>query len=182
MEKNDLTLIQALRRGNSQAWEEILTKYERLLFYIPLKYGLSRDDAADVAQYCFIQLTQNIDTLRDDSNLGGWLSTVAQRQSWRIMQRRQRERTGEAENVAEDTAVLGKTEAEFVSRGEMIAWLHDGLSHIGDRCRELLMALYLDWEQPSYEQVAQKLNLSLGSIGPLRARCLQRLKEVLGNL
>ena len=83
MEKNDLTLIQALRRGDSQAWEETLTKYERLLFYIPLKYGLSRDDAADVAQYCFIQLTQNIDTLRDDSNLGGWLSTVAQRQSWR---------------------------------------------------------------------------------------------------
>lgn len=182
MEETDYQLILALRRGDSRAWETVLSKYERLLFYIPLKYGLSRDDAADVAQYCFISLTQNIDTLRDDSNLKGWLSTVAQRQSWRLMQRYQRERPGETENVAEDTAVLGKAPADFVSRSEMITWLHDGLTHIGESCRDLLINLYLDWEQPSYEEVAQRLQLSVGSIGPLRARCLKRLKEVLHNL
>lgn len=176
-EPTDPFLLQACRAGDEQAWLQLLAKYERLVYSIPLNYGLSREDAADIAQIVFMAFIQSLATLRDDSNLGGWLALVTQRHTWRVLQRRRRE---VVETLDEETiSTLLPSHTGEMARWELVEWLHSGLSLIGDRCRDLLLALYFDDEEPSYAEIAQRLGIAEGSVGPTRARCLQQLQKKL---
>src|SRR3990172_10262395 len=75
----DRDLILACRSGDKIAWERLLDKYERLVYSIPLNYGLTSEDAADISQITFTILIQSLDRLRDDTRLAPWLATVARR-------------------------------------------------------------------------------------------------------
>jgi len=165
-------LLDRCRAGDGTAWEALLDDYERLVFSIPLRYGLSREDAADIAQLVFTELLQSLDALREDERLAGWLATVARRQSWRVLERRKREpAVAELPDVPDDD-----DPAEAWTRVE---WLYDGLLSLDERCRELLVALYLQGGDDSYAEVAKRLGRPIGSIGPTRARCLERLRGIL---
>lgn len=160
----------------------MLDKYERLVFSIPLNYGLGRDDAADIAQITFSILLQSLDSLDDDSRLGAWLATVARRHTWRMMEKARREGTGRERDVAESATLVGRSGDDSVERWELVETLHQGLSLLTERCRELLLALYFDPEQPSYAEVSERLGVPLGSIGPTRARCLKSLRQALTDI
>jgi RNA polymerase sigma factor (sigma-70 family) len=182
--EEDRGLIQRCRHGSTGAWQQVLNRYERLVFSIPLRYGLSRDDAADVVQITFTALVQNMDKLAEDSRLGAWLSTVARRNTWRKLERNRREMPSEhleGTFLAENAVALGKSDADSIEHWELSDWLDTGLSQLGESCRKLLTALYFQPELASYAEVAEHLGMPLGSVGPTRARCLKRLKRVLGG-
>lgn len=180
MYKTDRDLIQACRRGDAHAWNKVLEKYERLVFSIPLSYGLPLEDAADIAQITFTILIQSLDTLREDSRLGAWLATVARRHTWRLLEQNRREDVQAAEDLSESIILLSdETTLKSMERWEVIEWLEQGLSQLDERCVRLLVALYFDPQQPTYAEVAEKLGMAIGSIGPTRARCLERLKQLL---
>jgi RNA polymerase sigma factor (sigma-70 family) len=153
----------------------------------------------------FLALLESIHSLREDSNLGGWLATVCRRQTWRVVAQRKREGLIEhVETLPGDsgiaTAAVGKraldhahtptaadtrplsgrilwgSEADWIDRWEKLEWIQNGLMHLQGRCRELLTLLYFDPHEPSYDEIAQRLEIKVGSIGPTRARCLERLK------
>src|SRR5436190_1220078 len=108
---SDRILIQRCREGNSGAWHQLLNKYERLVYSIPLRYGLSRDDAADIAQITFTILIQSLHDLSEDSHLGPWLVTVARRHTWRLLEHNRREGASErleGTDVAESAVLPGK--------------------------------------------------------------------------
>lgn len=180
MYESDRDLIEACRRGDARAWRRLLDRYERLVYSIPLNYGLSHEDAADISQLTFTILIESLDTLRDDSRLGPWLATVARRHTWRLLKRTQRESTESAGDLADTSLLPHKADdTNSIDRWELLEWLDQGLSRLDERCRELLLALYFDPQQPSYAEVAARLNMPVGSIGPTRARCLERLKGIL---
>ncbi len=143
---------------------------------MPRKYGLSKDDAADITQLTFTILVQSVGRLPEDSKLGGWLTTVARRHTWRLLERNRRQGIGKHAVLDENTT---GAEAETLERWELGEWLDHGLSRIGSHCRDLLFALYLDPGQPSYAEVAVRLGMAVGSVGPTRSRCLERLRRVL---
>ncbi len=181
---SDRDLIRRCRQGNAGAWRRVLDNYERLVYSIPLRYGLSQDDAADVTQITFTILLQSLDTLPDDSRLGPWLATVARRHTWRLLERNRRETASERledTRLAQSAVLLGKHDADSIEHWELTEWLDTGLSKISESCRELLLTLYFQPEQPSYAEIVDRLGMPLGSIGPTRARCLKRLKQVLGE-
>ena len=180
----DRDLIVRCRQGSTGAWQRLFNKYERLVYSIPLRYGLSRHDAADITQTTFTILIQSLDTLRDDSRLGPWLATVARRHTWRLMERNRRTIASEHlddTSLAESAALLGKSDADSIEHWELSEWLDAGLSKISESCRKLLLALYFQPERSSYAEVAAHLDMPIGSIGPTRARCLKRLRQVLGE-
>ncbi|MGF1471230.1 MAG: RNA polymerase sigma factor [Rubrobacteraceae bacterium] len=179
MSAHDRALIRGCRKGDARSWEQLLDEYERLVFSIPLKYGLSREDAADVTQLVFTILLQSIETLSEDSRLGPWLSTVTRRHTWRLLQRNRRESTGAREDLSDNAVLVGKDTTDTVEHWELTEWLNHGLSLLGKRCRELLLALYFQPEQPSYAEISDSLGMPVGSIGPTRARCLKDLRDVL---
>lgn len=174
---SDQDLLLACRAGDERAWQHLLDKYERLVYSIPLNHGLAREEAADIAQITFMALIQSLDSLRDDSNLGGWLAVVARRHTWRVLQRHKRE---VAEELDDETIhALIPDQVNDLQRWEMTQWISSGLSLIGERCRDLLVALYFEPGEPSYAEIARRFGLAIGSIGATRARCLQRLHEML---
>jgi RNA polymerase sigma factor (sigma-70 family) len=175
---SDADLLVACRAGDERAWQQVLDKYERLVYSIPLNYGLDREDASDIAQITFTALIRSLATLRDDSNLGGWLALVARRHTWRLIQRRKQHAPAPLDDEA--MALLpGRTNT--LERWELVEWLERGLALMGERCRQLLIALYFEADEPSYAEIAQRLKMAEGSIGPTRARCLQRLRDLLSG-
>ncbi|MBK8985141.1 MAG: sigma-70 family RNA polymerase sigma factor [Chloroflexi bacterium] len=175
----DTQLIEDCRHGRQEAWQQILTRYERLVFSIPLNYGLTRADAADVAQLTFTTLVEHLERLHPDSNLGGWLATVARRHSLHHLRRHKREFLGQDEDVAESHFLLNTPDSDATTYWERVNWLNQGLDLLDKRCRDLLLLLYFSEEQPAYEEVAEQLGLRVGSIGPIRGRCLERLRVIL---
>ena len=178
----DQVLLRRCQQGSAGAWQQVLNKYERLVYSIPLRYGLSRDDAADIAQNTFTILIESLDTLSEDSRLGAWLATVARRHTWRLLERKRREIPSEVLDRADLVAravLLGRSVADSIEHWELTELLETGLSQIGEPCRELLLALYFQPETSSYAEVAARLDMPIGSIGPTRARCLKRLRQVL---
>jgi RNA polymerase sigma factor (sigma-70 family) len=177
MLQTDYDLIHACRAGHANAWERLLDKYERLVFSVSLNYGLTTDDAADVTQITFTILLQNLDTLPDGIRLAPWLATVARRHTWRLLARNRREAVNPEEDLAGNERLGGII--DYSERWELAEWLNSGLSMLDERCRQLLLALYFDEEQPSYDQVANRLKMPVGSIGPTRARCLEHMRQSL---
>ncbi len=173
----DRALLEQARRGDSNAWQQILKRYERLVYSIPLNYGLSQADAADIVQVTFTALLKQMDSLREDSSLGAWLSVVARRHTWRIVKKQRSEQIDSAADVSEHVQALGKSASNPIERWEVLEWINQGMLTLDERCRELITALYFDPEEPSYSQIARQLGIAEGSIGPIRARCLQRLKD-----
>jgi RNA polymerase sigma factor (sigma-70 family) len=145
---------------------------------------LSPDDAADIAQLTFTTLVQNMDNLAEDSRLGAWLSTVARRNTWHLLERNRREIASEhldSISLVENAVLLGKSDADSIEHWELADWLDTGLSQLSEICWKLLTALYFRPELSSYAEVAEHLGMPLGSVGPTRARCLKRLKRVLSG-
>ncbi len=173
----DEELLQACRRGDARGWHGVLDRYERLLYSIPLNYGLTAEDAADVVQLTLTIFLQKLDELDDASNLAAWLATVARRHSWRRLAQRRREQLGFGADVAEGFDAIGEGEEQpALVRWELLEWLNQGLNDLDPRCRALLMALYLSPDAPSYAEVAAELDMAVGSVGPTRARCLEKLR------
>jgi RNA polymerase sigma factor (sigma-70 family) len=178
----DEALVRACRKGDARAWRRLVKKYERLVYSIPLSYGLSHDDAADITQITFTVLSESLDSVRDESRLTAWLATVAKRHTWRLLDRNRLESASEHLDdveLAENTALLCNSDADSIEYWELIEWLDAGLSKMKKPCRDLLLALYFHPEQPSYAQIAASLGVAVGSIGPTRARCLQSLRKML---
>jgi RNA polymerase sigma factor (sigma-70 family) len=172
-------LLRRCRDGDSSAWEEIVARYERLVFGVALREGLDRDDAADVVQIVFEALLTSLDAIRDSERVSSWLLAVTRRQVWRIRNRRLRERP--MPDVDGELATLADRPHLGVEDADRVLDLYEALSSLKTPCRQLLGALYFDPSEPSYEQVAVRLGRPVGSIGPSRARCLDHLRRILST-
>lgn len=170
------------RQGDPAAWELLLDAYERLVFSIPLSYGLTREEAADITQHTFTALLQALDKLTPESRLASWLATVARRQTWRVIQQQRRQSPDDLETLEAASALMGRSAETPIERWELVEWLNTGLGRLNERCRALLIALYFEGDSPGYAEIAARLGVPVGSIGPTRARCLEQLRRLLSDL
>ena len=181
----DSILIEACLENKSFAWDALIERYQALIYTCAIRSGLSQTDAADVFQHVCIGLYENLERVRDRTKLASWLIVTANREAWRIGKKRSGVASLDDPSISEGEQTAGDV-AEFdpesiVLRDERSYLIHLGLNHLGEKCRGLLRMLYAD-EAPRYRDVAERLRIPVGSIGPTRARCLISLKEVLANL
>ena len=169
---SDLELLNACRTGDQDAWELLVERYERLVFSVALRNGVTREEAADITQMTFIALLESIGKLREEQRVASWLMSVARRLAWRQRRRSEQDRL-RVEQVS--------SPEDPIAAWERVAVVHEGLQRLGRACRDLLLALYFDPASPSYAVVAERLGRPVGGIGPMRARCLQRLRDLLGE-
>ena len=178
---DDASLVEACRRGDAAAWETLVRRYQRLLYAIPRHAGLSEDGVADVFQRVCVLLLEHIAQIKQPERIGAWLATTARRESWRQSQRARRSMPfASGEDTQElqiaDTALLPE---ELVERLEQQHTVRLALGSLDLRCRTLLTMLFYQVEPPPYSVIAAQLGVSEGSIGPTRARCLQKLRQKL---
>jgi len=172
----DESLVKQCLSGNQDAWNALLQKYRNLIYSIPLKYGMSRDDANDIFQQVCMQLLRHLDELRDHKSLPAWLITVTTRLCTDSISRDRRFEVPVTEsnglNISEaPEKMLRALEQEQIFREEMAL--------LQPRCRALLHMLFFETPAVPYATVAKKLGLAAGSIGFTRMRCLQSLRRQL---
>lgn len=168
----DSELLDMCRAGDGASWTALIRRYSRVVTTIAMRAGLSAEDAKDITQATFIALLESSTRIRQDERIASWLITVAQRKAWRARRRLEREYV---------TAVLPERSDEPFEAWERLAVLHAALAQLDGPCRNLLTALYLDPTSPSYAEVAARLGRAVGTIGPTRGRCLQKLRPLVGE-
>ncbi len=184
-QRDDRQLVAACLAGEPAAWEALISRYQRLIYSIPLKARLSPDDAADIFQSVSLKLYEKLATLRDHDKISSWLITTATRECWRLAARNRREAAPPGFGGEDDTnptadipatAPLADEEREMLERGQAV---RQAIASLPERCRELLSILFYQPEEWSYAEIAQRMNMPVPSIGPTRARCLEKLKKLL---
>jgi RNA polymerase sigma factor (sigma-70 family) len=183
MALTDKQLFEACRRGDEAAWEQLVNRYQKLIYTIPRRAGLDGDQAADVFQEVFTTLLKKLDHIEDPTRLHAWLVTTARRTTWRAIYKQQpfaneadegdEVLTSIPDNAALPDDVLLKLEEQHRVRV--------ALSGLDERCQTLLRLLFYESEPPPYAEIAAALGTSEGSIGPTRARCLQKLLRLLSS-
>ncbi len=119
-------------------------------------------------------LLDSLDNIRDDERVAYWLVTVVRRLSWRTNRA-----NGRTTPVADPRAE--SSEHDPTSEWARTATVHQALALLGEPCRSVIDALYFDPSEPSYADIATRLGRSSGGIGPLRGRCLERMRDLIGE-
>jgi len=172
-------LIEACLKGNSRAWEALLVRYQGLIYSIPLRYGLPVHDADDIFQNVSLLLLENLERLRDRRQLGAWLATTTRRECWRLLYR-QRQDAGS--RYLDEQIPGGQRSDDAFLEQERQSVIRSAVDLLGGSCRHLLMLLFYTEPRPSYAEIARTLGLPEGSIGPTRARCLEKLIRILDKM
>ena len=167
------TLLRRAAERDERAWTELVGRYERVVWSVT--HGFSFDEATrhDVFQLTWLRLLDNLERIRNPERLAGWLATTARRECLAVVEASRRlvptERLSEAEAT---TARPGQA----LIHDEELAGLAEAFNQIGDRCRQLLRLLTLD-PPLAYKEIAELLDIPVGTIGPTRARCLDQLRR-----
>jgi RNA polymerase sigma factor (sigma-70 family) len=182
---DDGPLVEACLGGDPAAWEALILRYQRLIYSIPIRAGFSPIDAADIFQSVCLKLFQNLATLRKREKISSWLMTTTSRECWRVVERRRRETSSSIydENYERDiVARLASEEPLADQRGiafERQQIVREAIDALSERCRTLVRLLFYSKEEPSYADIARQIKVPVNSLGPTRARCLQKLKRIL---
>jgi RNA polymerase sigma factor (sigma-70 family) len=183
---SETDLIRDCLAGDRTAWEALIHRYRRLLYSIPLRRGLSEDDAADVFQNVCVKLYQNLHQLQNSDGLMRWLITTTTRESWRVLKQSRRHEPllepgpdQQGDSPLETLPATDPLPHEVVIRLEEEQKVRQAIEQLGERSRELLQLLYWTHPAPSYAEIARRMGIPEGSIGPTRARCLQGLRKIL---
>jgi RNA polymerase sigma factor (sigma-70 family) len=170
-------LLKRCLEQDPRAWQELVSQYRSLVYSVPLHLGLSAEDAAEVFQDVFESLLRNLDGLREVERLASWLYTAAKRLSLRRISalRRQAGRESHEDAVLLGLEAGGQSLSERLLTIERQGELMRLIEALPERCRVLLTALFLDPDEPDYDEISARLGIPRGAIGPTRMRCLHKL-------
>jgi len=171
-----VALVTGAAAGDQDAWNEIVERYAPLVWSICNRYHLSRQDTEDVGQTVWLLLVDRLAKLREPAALPGWLAATTAHECLRVVKAARRfEQLGSALEDALQLPDTATIEQEIIT-AERNAGLRAALAELPSRCRQLLSMLISDPPQ-SYAEIHVALDIPVGSIGPQRARCLERLRR-----
>jgi RNA polymerase sigma factor (sigma-70 family) len=171
-----LRLVHSAARGDHRAWDALVDEFGGLVWSVARAHRLSDADAADVAGATWLALVENLDSVRDAERVGAWLATTARRECLRVLRGAKRQiPTGD--ELGEEPADAPDLGGDLLTE-ERDAVLWSAFERLPARDQALLRLLVAD-PQPSYEEISAALEMPIGSIGPTRARSLERLRREL---
>ena len=167
-------LVTRARDGDKDAWDELVERYAPLVWSVCRRYRLAQADTDDVGQSVWLRLIEHLPGLREAAALPGWIATTTQRECYRLLRASSRV---EPVDPAESNEVVEQAVAEEeVLRHERGQVIRAAFRELSERCQALLRLLTRD-PPTAYDEISRLLHIPVGSIGPNRARCLDRLRR-----
>ncbi len=178
---SDSRLVRECLKGKETAWSALIDKYKNLIFSIPIRYGFSEEDSADIFQAVSMDLLAELPRLREPEALGGWLIQVTRNKCFHRKQEQQRYQVQEItdEGRPDDPREAPEDLVLLVQQEQL---LREALSDLSPRCRQLVHMLFFETPARPYQQVAKDLRLAPGSVGFIRRRCLDKLRQRLEQM
>lgn len=177
----DADLVRLCLDGDRVAWADLLGRYADLAYAVFRRAGLDAAERADAFQEVSVLLWRGLPGLRRAESLVPWIATTSRRIAWRA-RKRARARTERERAVSRPESEGGGAPADALSALEEEHAVRRALAALGERCRRLLTLLYFQTPEGGYDEVAARLGMPRGSIGPTRARCLEGLRRELAAL
>ena len=183
LERSDAELIHACRNGSQAAWDDLVGRYQRLIYAIPRRAGLSDEQAADIFQEVFLTLFEKLDEIEQPEKIRSWIVTTAKFKTWGTVRaskglyspETEEEMEYEMANLADSAPLADDTLIEL----EQQHLIRTALKRLEERCQKILSMLYLSAAAASYAEVADAVGVGETSISPLRSRCLKKLEKLL---
>lgn len=167
-------LVTRARGGDKDAWDELVERYAPLVWSVCRRYRLTPADTDDIGQSVWLRLVEHLPGLRESAALPGWIATTTQRECYRLLRASSRV---EPVDPAESKDVVEQAVAEEeVLRHERREVIRAAFRELSQRCQALLTLLTRD-PPTAYDEISRQLHVPVGSIGPNRARCLDRLRR-----
>jgi len=170
-------LVTRARSGDKQAWDALVERYAPLIWSICRKYRLGRDDADDVGQSVWLRLVDQLDQIREPAALPGWLATTTRRECGRIARAAHGPYAAvyplDGENMADEEADTAEQE---VLAAERHAALRQAIADLPPEGQQLIAMLTADPPVP-YTEISARMGIPIGSIGPTRRRCLDKIRR-----
>jgi RNA polymerase sigma factor (sigma-70 family) len=187
---DDAALLAHCRRGGQAAWAVLVRRYQRLIYTVARRAGLDADTAADVFQFTFARLLDHLDRVEDDSRLRAWLVTTARRETLRLLQLAHRsaepmrqawdDEDGEV-NPVDRIADPSPLPEALLDQLQQHDRLRRAVERLDERSRRFVQLAFLQDEALPYSELASRLGMPEGSIGPTRSRCLAKLRALLAD-
>jgi RNA polymerase sigma factor (sigma-70 family) len=185
LERSDADLIRDCRRGDQTSWDELVARYQRLIYTVPRRAGLNDEQAADVFQEVFLTLFEKLDEIEQPEKIRSWIVTTAKFKTWGIIRASkglyspvtEEEMDYEMANLADKTPLADDTLIEL----EQQHLIRTAVKQLEERCQTILSMLYLRTSSASYAEVAEAVGVGETSISPLRSRCLKKLEKLLSR-
>jgi RNA polymerase sigma factor (sigma-70 family) len=176
---SDERLVRECRKGNQAAWSALIEKYKNLIFSIPIKFGLSREDAADIFQAVCVDLLSSLSQLREPKAIAKWLMQT----SFHKCLRWKKDRL----NLVDDLEALDSNRSaaaeelpeEILYQVQREQSVREAISALPPRCGRMVSMLFFDDPPRAYQEVAKELGIASGSIGFIRGRCLKKMRQLL---
>jgi RNA polymerase sigma factor (sigma-70 family) len=168
-------LVQECLKGSEEAWSALIDKYKNLIFSIPIRYGFSPDDAAEIFQAVCFDVLQGLSQLREPRALAAWLIQMTSHKCFRWKE--QRNRHGETElqeTLADEWPNIPEELFREIEREQI---LREALAALSADCKRLVELLFFEDPPVAYEELAKTLGMAKGSIGATRMRCLEKLRR-----
>lgn len=166
----------AWRQGDPSALDRLVRQLTPVLWQLGRAYGLNRQAAEDAVQATWLALVRNADSVRDPQAVWRWLTTTARRESWRLRDQRWEDPVEPSELEDAGGPVPGPEGQVEMDEAAARLWRH--VAALPERCRRLLRVIAFD-DRPDYARISRQLAMPVGSIGPTRGRCLDRLRRLL---
>lgn len=174
-------LVQSAVDGDAAAWKALVEGLSPLVWSVVRAHRLGDADAHEVYQTVWFRFAQHLGRIREPEKAGSWLASTARHECLKVIKAMRRLTVTNdpqlLDRVSEDRtpeqSILDSEEA--AAESERIRWMWQEFEKLGERCRQLLRVLMAS-PPPSYHEVSAALGIAVGSIGPLRQRCLRRLR------
>jgi RNA polymerase sigma factor (sigma-70 family) len=180
---DDASLVARCLNHETAAWQTLVDRYERLVYAILRRMEIDEHTGADVFQTVFSRLFEHLSRIDDPTRLQAWIVTTTKREG--LLQRERARRNvsltpvdGEDEEWIVDIEDEAAQPDEALEKLQLANMVRNAVESMDDRCRELLTLLYRDDDSVPYDEIAERLGIPLGSIGPTRARCLAKLRSI----
>jgi RNA polymerase sigma factor (sigma-70 family) len=172
-----IDLVACARSGDMLAWDALVERYDPLIWSICRRYRLGHTDADDVRQSVWLRLVDQLDKIREPAALPGWIATTTRRECGRIVRAAQGPR---AVVYALDADSIPDKQAEAADQellaAERHAALREAFTYLPPEGQQLIAMLTADPPLPYFE-ISARLGIPVGSIGPTRSRCLEKMRR-----
>lgn len=174
-------LVQSAVDGDAAAWKALVEGMSPLVWSVVRAHRLSDADGHEVFQTVWFRFAQHLGRIREPEKTAAWLASTARHECLKVLRQLTRLTLTDDPQLL-DRASQDRTPEESLidseeaaDRAERVRRLWQELDSLGERCRQLLRVLMAS-PPPSYGEISAALGIAVGSIGPLRQRCLRRLR------
>lgn len=184
--EQELRTVQKVLKGDTNAFEQFVTEYEKNVYNIALRMTGNSEDAADMTQEAFIKAFNSLQSFRGDSKFSVWLYRIATNVCLDFLRSRNRKPTvslsvedNEGDDVELDIADESQSPEVLLERGITRDSVRRGLDSLTPEYRQIL--LLREIQGLSYEEIAQSLDLEVGTVKSRIFRARKKLCAFLVN-